>query len=100
MSPSSIEIEFRCLDVDEGQTDLIHKFLNFILYLFSTKKNFELANSYMALLLKLHANTISLEQELLMVLEQIKEMQLLTWNNLKINFDKNLCLVSYLKSVT
>jgi U3 small nucleolar RNA-associated protein 21 len=101
MGPSSIDAEIRSLSEDMGgSTDLIEKFLNFILYLLSTKKNFELANSYLALLLKLHANKISFEDDLIRVLEQIKEMQTLAWDNLKINFNKNLCLVSYLKSVT
>jgi U3 small nucleolar RNA-associated protein 21 len=101
MGPSSIDAEIRSLSEDMGgSVDLIEKFLNFILYLLSTKKNFELANSYLALLLKIHANTISLEDDLIRVLEQIKETQTLAWDNLKINFNKNLCLVSYLKSVT
>ena len=101
MGPSAIDLELRSLGVEMGGSlDLLQKFLHFILYLMSTKKNFELANSYLALFLKFHANTVSLEDELVNVLEQIKEMQTLSWDHLQLNFNKNLCLVSYLKSVT
>lgn len=101
MGPSAIDVELRSLSEEMGgSVDLIQKFLQFILYLLSTKKNFELANSYLALFLKLHGDTISLENDLINVLEQIKEMQSLVWTNLQTNFNKNLCLVSYLKSVT
>jgi U3 small nucleolar RNA-associated protein 21 len=101
IGPSAIDVEFRSLSEEMGgSVELMEKFLKFILYLLTTRKNFELANSYLALFLKLHSNTISLENDLVNVLEQIKEIHALSWKNLQLYFNKNLCLVSYLKSVT
>ena len=101
MGPSAIDIELRSFSVEMGGSiELLNKFLQFILYLLSTRKNFELANAYLALLLKIHSDAISNDDELINQLEKIKEMQSLAWDNLKIGFNKNLCIVSYLKSVT
>jgi len=101
MGPSAIDMELRSLSEEMGGSlELMEKFLLFILYVLSTRKNFELANSYLSLFLKLHGEIISNEDSLITVLEQIKEAQSLVWTNLKLNFDKNICIVSYLKSVT
>jgi U3 small nucleolar RNA-associated protein 21 len=101
MGPSAIDVEIRSLSEEMGgSVELMEKFMQFLLYLFSTRRNFELANSYLALFLKIHAETISLENDLITLLEQIKEVQTLTWTNLQQSFNKSLCLVSYLKSVT
>ena len=83
-----------------GSLELLQRFLQFILYLLSTRKNFELANSYLALFLKVHGDAVSSNAELIKSLEQIKEMQQLAWANLQTIMNKNLCMVSYLKSVT
>lgn len=101
MGPSAIDMEVRSLSEDMGgSVELMEKFMQYLLYLMTTRKNFELANSYLALFLKVHANTISLEDDLVSILEKIKEVQTLVWSNLHVSFNKNLCLVSYLKSVT
>lgn len=101
MGPSAIDIELRSLgDEMSGGSDLINKFLQFILYILSTRKNFELANAYLGLLIKIHGDTIATDDELVNQLEKIKEMQSLAWDNLKLSLNKNLCIVSYLKSVT
>ena len=101
MGPSAIDVEFRSISVEMGGSiDLIGKSLQFILYLLSSRTNFELANAYLALLLNIHGDTISQEHTLVAVLEQIKEIQSLVWSGLKLNINKNICLVSYLKSVT
>jgi U3 small nucleolar RNA-associated protein 21 len=101
MGPSAIDMELRSLSEEMGGSlELMESFLLFVLYVLSTRKNFELANSYLALFLKLHGEIISNEDSLITVLEQIKEAQSLVWNNLKLSFDKNICIVSYLKSVT
>ncbi len=101
MGPSAIDIELRSLSVEMGgSTSLIGKFLQFILTHLIARTNFELSNAYLALLLSMHADTISQESELIALLEQIKEIQSLAWMNLKSRLNKNICLTSYLKSVT
>jgi U3 small nucleolar RNA-associated protein 21 len=100
MGPSAIDIEFRSFSVEMGGSiEIINKFLQFIIYLLTTKNNFELANAYLSLVLKIHGDTISNDDELINQLEKIKEIQTLAWDNLKINFNKNLCIVGYLKNV-
>jgi len=101
MGPSAIDIEFRSFSVEMGGSiEIINKFLQFIIYLLTSKNNFELANAYLGLLLNIHGDTISNEDELVNQLEKIKEIQTLAWDNLKIVFNKNLCIVGYLKNVT
>ena len=101
MGPSSVDMELRSLGVEMGgSVELLQNFLQFVLYVFSTRKHFEIVNAYLALFIKLHANTIADEYELVLVLEKIKEVQSLAWTNLETMFNKNLCLISYLKSVT
>ncbi len=101
LGPSAIDVEIRSMSLDMGGTvELLEKFLQFILYSLSTRNNFELANAYLALFLKVHGDAISNEKSLIETLEQIRELQELAWTNLKTNMDKNLCMVSYLKSVT
>jgi U3 small nucleolar RNA-associated protein 21 len=101
MGPSAIDMEMRSLGVEMGgSVELMQNFLQFILYLFSTKKHFEIVNAYLALFIKLHASAIADEDDLVEVLEKVKEAQSLAWTHLETMFNKNLCLISYLKSVT
>lgn len=99
MGPSAIDVEIRSLGEDMGGgVELMQRFLQFIIYILSTRKNFELANSYLALFLKVHGDTVAKENELVSLLEQIGELQSLLWTNLQLSFNKSLCLVGYLKS--
>jgi len=101
MGPSAIDLELRSMSIEmSGNADLLQKFLQFLLYILATRQNFELANAYLALFLKMHGNYIAQEEALIRVVEQIKEIQVLAWTNLKTNLNKNLCIVSYLKSIT
>jgi hypothetical protein len=53
MGPSAIDVEIRSMSIDMGGTvELMDKFLNFLLHVFKSNKNFELANSYLALFIK------------------------------------------------
>jgi hypothetical protein len=101
MGPSAIDIEVRSLSEEMGgSVELIGKFLELILHTLTTKNNFELANAYLALVLNIHGDKISQEDQLIHILEQIKEIQSLAWSNLKLRINKSVCLVGYLKSVT
>jgi hypothetical protein len=53
MGPSAIDVELRSMSIDMGgSVELMRKFLEFLLHIFKSYKNFELANSYLALFLK------------------------------------------------
>jgi U3 small nucleolar RNA-associated protein 21 len=101
MGPSAIDAELRSLSEEMGgSVELMERFLKFILHHLTVRKNFELVSSYLALFLKLHGKAVADEDDLCRVLEQIKEVQSTAWASLKSYFNKNLCLVSYFKSVT
>ncbi|CAF1073060.1 unnamed protein product, partial [Brachionus calyciflorus] len=65
MGPSAIDMEVRSLSEDMGgSVELMERFMQFLLYLMTTRKNFELANSYLSLFLKVHcAHLISLGED-------------------------------------
>jgi U3 small nucleolar RNA-associated protein 21 len=99
MGPSAIDIEIRSLGEDMGgSVELMQKFLQFILYVLTTRRDFELANAYLALFLKLHGPEVSASDVLITLLEQISEVQTLAWNTLEEHFNKSLCVVGYIKS--
>ncbi len=101
MGPSAIDVELRLLASEMGgSTELIGKFLKFILTRLASKTDFEILNAYLSLLLRIHSEKISQEIELITLLEEIKEIQSTAWLNLKNRLNKNVCLTSYLKSVT
>ena len=53
MSPSAIDMEIRSMSIEMGGTiEVLNKFLDFIYYVLTTYKNFELANSYLGLFIK------------------------------------------------
>ncbi len=53
MGPSAIDVEIRSMALDMGgSVELLSKFIQFLLYIFSTNKNFELASAYLVLFLK------------------------------------------------
>ncbi len=55
MGPSAIDVEIRSMSIDMGGTvELMNKFLHFLLHVFKSNKNFELANSYLALFIKVN----------------------------------------------
>lgn len=101
MGPSAIEAEIRSMSEDMGgSVELMENFLKFVLHHLTLRRNFELVNSYLALFLKLHFDTVSRENHLCAILEQIKEVQNIVWSTLKLYFNQNLCLISYFKNIT
>jgi len=101
MAPSAIDVEIRSMSIDMGGSEeILNKFLEFIYYTLSTYKNFELANSYLGLFMKIHADTIRTNETLIASLIKIKEFQTNIWDGLKMNMNKNLCLINYIKNTT
>jgi U3 small nucleolar RNA-associated protein 21 len=99
MGPSAIDIEVRSLSEEMGGSiELMQKFLQFVLYILSSKRDFELGNAYLALFLKIHGEDVANSEELIAILEQIKEVQNFGWSKLEGFFNKSLCVVGYIKS--
>ncbi|KXJ18322.1 WD repeat-containing protein 36 [Exaiptasia diaphana] len=99
MGPSGIEMELRLLaPVAGGDIMLIEKFMEFLLIQITTRKDFELAEAYMSLFLKLHGSIIVSHSELLEEARKLHFLHNQTWNHIQDLINQGLCLVGYFKS--
>lgn len=104
--PSGIEMELRNLNpLHGGSTMLMKNFLKLIDYVLETKINFELANSYLGLFLKLHRDILwstsgenQTFNEYSEELRSLKKNQSESWQKLDTLFTNSLCLTNYVKS--
>uniref|UniRef100_UPI00398F518B WD repeat-containing protein 36 isoform X2 n=1 Tax=Pristiophorus japonicus TaxID=55135 RepID=UPI00398F518B len=127
MGPSNIDIELRGLAPEGGGSlDVMQSFLQMISYMLGTKRDFELAQAYLALYLKVHHSfstslqsltllTISSSSNLSSVvqlhlkviavepvlLEEMCKVSVLleeTWMHMQALFNQSMCLLGYMKS--
>lgn len=99
MSPSALDFELRSLD-HRNDFDLLRKLLRAIHAQMATSRDFELLQSYLAIVLKIHgdlilANPDSFYEELAVLLERQREQ----WSTLEELFQKSLCLVDFIRNV-
>lgn len=100
MGPSAIDVEINSLPPEGGGSiDLMLKFMKMINTGFKTNKDFELAQAYLALFLKVHGDTISQNEELKLYIDVLIESQQKGWANLESKLQYNLCVVHALKNV-
>lgn len=98
MGPSALHTEINAFGFDISNIDsLLKQFLKMINYMFRTNKNFELAQSYLGLLLKIHGDTISHSSELIESLTEVQELQQKEWDKLQSNIQYCLCVIESLK---
>lgn len=57
LSPSAIDLEIRSFTID-GELTLLNYFLDAILYMLNTRKNFELAQAWLSVFLNIHGDLI------------------------------------------
>ncbi|XP_041359034.1 WD repeat-containing protein 36-like isoform X2 [Gigantopelta aegis] len=101
LGPSAIDLEMRSLSPEGGGSiELMDHFMNFIKYVLSTNNNFELAQAYLGLFLKLHTDLIASEASLTEEVMKLAETHSETWNKLQTMFLQSLCIVTYLRSAT
>lgn len=114
LGPSSIDAEFRTLDIllpeeedeDEMATEeerlerplLLLHFLKAMKQGLALKKDFELIQAWLALFLKIHADLIMADEQLLGLCHEISTMVDGTWDGLNLKFQKTLCIINYLRS--
>ncbi|XP_015192182.2 WD repeat-containing protein 36 [Lepisosteus oculatus] len=99
MGPSSIETELRGLAPDVGGSlDVMQSFLKMIISILDSKRDFDLAQAYLALFLKLHLRLISEEPVLMDLAREVSTRIEETWTNMQMLFNKSLCLLAYMKS--
>ncbi|CAL4061908.1 unnamed protein product, partial [Meganyctiphanes norvegica] len=99
MGPAAVEVEIRGLDPDiGGSDDVMIRFLEMIKYAFQTKCNFEVAQGYLGLFLKLHADFVKENDEAKQVCEKLAIIQGETWHKLRNTMNQTLTLLSYFKN--
>lgn len=97
MSPSKIDVEIRCLSPENGGSiELMEYFLNVLLEMLKTKKYFELIQSYLALFLQIHYETVGSSSKLIEILQEIDKDK--SWESLQEKINYCLCLGKYVRS--
>ena len=97
--PSAIEIELQKLSPEGGGSmKLMEKFIYLCKYVMESAFDFEAVQSYCALFLKLHADTILENNELSDALSKLQLTQEDSWNNLKKDIIGASALVTFCKS--
>ncbi|MBN3310749.1 WDR36 protein, partial [Amia calva] len=99
MGPSRIDAELRGLDPGlGGSLEAMRSFLRLIRSILDSRRDFDLAQAYLALFLKLHLKLLSQEPALLDEVERVSELLEATWRGLQAQFNQSLCLLGYMKS--
>nr|XP_020635660.1 WD repeat-containing protein 36 [Pogona vitticeps] len=99
LGPSNIEIELRGLSPDGGgSVEVMQSFLRMIEAMLNTKCDFELAQAYLALFLKLHLKILSSEPVLLAELSRLSPQLEEIWIHLQTLFNQSLCILNYVKT--
>ncbi|XP_029108979.1 WD repeat-containing protein 36 [Scleropages formosus] len=99
MGPSAIDTELRGLAPDVGGTlEIMQAFLRMITNMLDSKRDFDLAQAYLALFLKLHLRLISQEPELMEESSKVSQKLEEIWTEMETLFNQSLCLLAYTKS--
>lgn len=84
LNPSMIDYEIRSLSpLSGGSINLMVNFLEMIVQMFNSNNFFELAQSYLALCLKVHEKTISENKSLVDILEVVEKAQNESWKKIE-----------------
>ncbi|MFT7815671.1 WD repeat-containing protein 36 [Arapaima gigas] len=99
MGPSAIDTELRGLAPDAGGAlEVMQAFLRMIGSMLDSKRDFDLAQAYLALFLKLHLRLISQEPELMEESSKVSQRLEEIWADMQTMFNQSLCLLAYTKS--
>lgn len=97
--PSGIETELRSLSPDcGGSVEVMQSFLKMIGMMLDRKRDFELAQAYLALFLKLHLKMLPSEPVLLEEITNLSSQVEENWTHLQSLFNQSMCILNYLKS--
>uniref|UniRef100_A0A8D0XEN5 WD repeat domain 36 n=1 Tax=Sus scrofa TaxID=9823 RepID=A0A8D0XEN5_PIG len=99
LGPSGIETELRSLSPDcGGSIEVMKSFLKMIEMMLDRKRDFELAQAYLALFLKLHLKMLPSEPVLLEEVTKLSSQLEETWIHLQSLFNQSMCVLNYIKS--
>ncbi|XP_068103463.1 WD repeat-containing protein 36 [Hyperolius riggenbachi] len=99
MGPSSVDTEIRSLAPEGGgSVEVMQSFFKMIGRMLDTKRDFELSQAYLSLFLKIHLRFISSEPKLLEEMSTLSSHLEDVWQQLQIQFNQSLCVLTYMKS--
>lgn len=97
--PSAIEIELTSLSPEGGGSlEAMHRFLDFVHSVLKSRRNFEAAQAYLGLFLKLHSDVILTQADMVSTIAKINEEQVKSWSDLKSELSASSALVAFYKS--
>lgn len=100
LSPTAIEAEVTCMAPDDGgNIDLMNQFLLMLHVMLKSNKDFELAQSYLSLFLKMHTKLVSQNESLRKTLVLVEEASAQAWSKLQSQLMYNICIVKALKEM-
>lgn len=100
MGPAAIDVEVNNLAPEGGGSiDLMLKFMKMIDCTLRSNRDFEIAQAYLALFLKVHGDTISKKPELKCFIDKLISSQESAWMNLQSKLHYNLSVVHTLKGL-
>lgn len=99
LNPSMIDFEIKSLSpYGGGSIELIGNFLDMIVEMLNSNDAFELAQSYLALVLKIHEEIISSNRELIEILDVVEEAQNRSWKKIEEKLFYGIGVVSNLRN--
>ncbi|CAH0382177.1 unnamed protein product [Bemisia tabaci] len=98
-SPSAVDLEISNLAPEGGGSiRLMLQFLLLINYMFKSRTDFEIAQTYLGVFIKKHGDLIPTEKSLREYLEPLLREQQSSWTSLSDKFMYCLCIVDHLKN--
>ena len=98
--PSSLDFEISSLSPDNGDSICIMlEFMYLLEFMFISNQNFELAQSYLSLFLKIHTNLIIENKNLLNFLDKLNIHQLEGWKRIQKALHYNSCVIQTLRLI-
>ena len=95
LSPSALDLELRSLSADDGGTEL-RLMLTFLRAQLEGRRDLELMQATLSVLLKIHAETLAAQPALLAPLRALHAAQQAGWGELQTLLHTDLCLLSHL----
>ena len=100
LAPAAIEAEVTSMAPDAGgNVDVMKQFLKMVDVMLKSNRDFELAQSYMSLFLKMHTKVISQNEDLRDTLVSVEETATKAWSKLQSELLYNICVVKALKDM-
>lgn len=99
LNPSMIDYEIRSLaPLSGGSVSLMINFFEMVIQMFNSNLFFELAQSYLALFLKVHEEVISESREFVDQLEKVEKAQIQSWERIERKLLYGIGVVSNLRN--